>query len=120
MTKRNKYPVEVPVLSARDMITGKYGSKNCHCLAGWVRFVFLKRNTGTLLQSEVMAAGFQRVTECILRAGKKICPKFAATKAKSITILNDAYCRNNVQRAAVWNLAMFYLGYTEGNPQPES
>ena len=110
-----RFPRYVPVLAAGDM-ANFFGNENRACLMGWVRNVFIRVYKGTPLCTDKR---LRDVYEAIRKAGQEVSERYRASGCSGITTLNDTYCESNAERARVWNLAMVFLGYTEGNPETE-
>jgi hypothetical protein len=91
------YPVEVPILSARDICRGSEdGPRGTHCLIGWSKTVF-----GCDNDEEYVCK--RTIREVIGR--------------NSIALFNDDPSNTKQRIATVWNLVMRDLGYVVGNPE---
>lgn len=126
-----KWPKEVPVLRAKDMLEGDYYSpkRTKCCLVGHYSQVFERHSNQSRIphiSSVKPGSCYAYFIQAITKAGRSIVGK--RETAYSPILWNDVECKNfaeethqdsNLIRARVWNLAMALLGYTEGNPEAE-
>ncbi len=102
-------PEEVPILSARHMHKGNYNhptKKDCHCLAGWLRVVFVEMTHPSVDFPFLIAQ--RSIVDARAEAGFPNTP---------IVDLNDLCGLTKSELARIWNRAMYLIDYTEGNPE---
>lgn len=110
MGKKTKdgWPVEVPVLEAKDIFKGDYGDGHGRCcLLGWMSKVFP-------IESGVAFGDGTGDSKCMAKVRRAIT---GVINAKDIVAWNDNDHREKSEIARAWNRAMAKLGYVVGNPE---
>jgi hypothetical protein len=112
MSKKTRWPKEVPVLEAGDICKERMDKGEQHCLLGWTYEVFGCDYSGCKIATTQ--------TNAIIGDLEKACGGDVCMWGSPVAAFNDEKYRKKSTIAKVWNKVMAKRGYTEGNPEAKS